>query len=58
MIIVRALHGLKTSGAAFRTLLAETRNDLNYVPSKDDTDVHTHPEVKSNYFKHYKHMIS
>ena len=33
MIIVRALYGLKSSGAAFRTLLAEVLYDMGYRPS-------------------------
>ena len=31
-IIVRTLYGLKSSGAAFRELLAETLHDLGYTP--------------------------
>ena len=39
MIVVRALYGLKSSGAAFRALLAETLHDLGYVSPKADPDV-------------------
>ena len=39
MIVVRALCGLESSGAAFRTLLSETEYDLGYTPSKADPDV-------------------
>ena len=39
MIVVRALCGLKSSGAAFRALLSETVYDLGYTPSKADPDV-------------------
>ena len=39
MLVVRALYGLKSSGAAFRALLAETLYDLNYRPTKADPDV-------------------
>ena len=46
MIIVQALYGLKTSGAAFRALLAETLDDLNYQPTKADPDVYIRPAVK------------
>ena len=38
MLVVRALYGLKSSGAAFRALLAETLYDLNYRPTKADPD--------------------
>ena len=50
MIVVRALYGLKSSGAAFRALLVETLHDLGYVPSKADPDVWMRPAVKSNGF--------
>ena len=46
MIIVRALYGLRSSGAAFRALLAETLYDLNYRPSYVDPDVYMRPAVK------------
>ena len=39
-IINMALYGLKSSGAAFRSLLAETLYEINYVPSKADPDVY------------------
>ena len=57
MIIVRALYGLKTSGAAFRALLAETLNDLNYKPTKADPDVYLRPAVKNNGFKYYEYVL-
>ena len=34
MIVVRALYELKSSGAAFRALLAEVLDGLEYVPQK------------------------
>ena len=57
MIVVRALYGLKSSGAAFRALLAETLHDLSYVPSKADPDVWMRPAVKSNGFKYYEYVL-
>ena len=39
LIVVKALYGLKSSGAAFRSLLAETLRNLMYIPSKADPDV-------------------
>ena len=38
-IIVRSLYGLESSGAAFRSLLAETLHDLGHIPSCADGDV-------------------
>ena len=39
MLVVRALYGLKSSGAAFRAFLAETLASLKYTPSFADPDV-------------------
>ena len=51
MIVVRALYGLKSSGAAFRALLAETLYDLDYLPTKADPDVWIRLAVKANGFE-------
>jgi len=39
LVIVRALYGLKTSGARFHEKFADTMRQLGYFPSKADTDV-------------------
>ena len=57
MIIVRALYGLKSSGAAFRALLAETLHDLGYTPLLADQDVWLRPEVKENGFEYYEVIL-
>ena len=54
MIIKRALYGLKSSGAAFRAMLADTIWDLGYRPSKADPDVWSKPATKANGFKYYE----
>jgi hypothetical protein len=36
---VRALYGLKSSGAAWRAHLAESMSDIGYVPCEADPDV-------------------
>ena len=46
MLITRALYGLKSSGAAFRALLAEVLWYLSYMPSKADPDVYMRYAVK------------
>ena len=56
-IIVRALYGLKSSGAAFRALLAETLHDLQYVPSYADPDVWMRPAVKQNGMKYWEYVL-
>ena len=58
MIVVRALYGLKSSGAAFRALLAEVLYDLNYRPSKADPDVYMRPAVKENGFEYYEYVLT
>ncbi len=39
MIVVRALYGLKSSGALFRSMLANTLWDLSFRPTYADPDV-------------------
>ena len=52
-IINMALYGLKSSGAAFCSLLADTLHELNYVISKADPDVYMQLAVKPNDFEYY-----
>ena len=56
-IVRMALYGLKSSGAAFRSLLAETLHELEYVPSKADPDVWMRPAVKTNGFEYYEYVL-
>ena len=57
MIIVRALYGLKSSGAAFRALLAETLYDMGYVPSYADPDVWMRPGMKPGNVKYWEYVL-
>ena len=57
MLVVRALYGLKSSGAAFRSFLAETLCDLNFVPSGADPDVWMCPAVKPDGFKYWEYIL-
>ena len=57
LIITRALYGLKSSGAVFRALLAETLSDLGYKPSYADQDVWMRPAVKSDGTKYYEYVL-
>ena len=57
MLIVRALYGLKSSGAAFRALLAEILWDLGYRPSKADGDVHMRSVVKPNGRTYWEYVL-
>ena len=57
MLILRDLYGLKSSGAAFRLLLAETLHDLGYKPTKADPDVWLRPAVNPDGFDYYKLVL-
>ena len=57
MKIVRALYGLKSSGAAFMALLAETLHDIGYLPTKADPDVWIRPAAKANGFQDYEYVL-
>ena len=46
MMLVRALYGLKSSGATLRAFLAEKLYDLGYRPSMADPDVWLRPAIK------------
>ena len=57
MIVVRALYGLKSSGAAFRAFLAEKLHDIGFKPSLADPDVWMRPAMKSNGFKYWELIL-
>ena len=56
-IVRKALYGLKSAGAAFRALLAESLYDMGYVPTKADPDVWIRPAVKADGFKYYELVL-
>jgi Reverse transcriptase (RNA-dependent DNA polymerase) len=56
-IIKKALYGLKSAGAAFRSLLADTLADTGYKPTKADPDVWLRPAVKANGFEYYEMVL-
>ena len=56
-LVKKALYGLKSAGAAFRALLAETLYDLGYVATKADPDVWLRPAVKSDGFEYYEIVL-
>jgi len=57
MIVKMALYGLKSSGAAFRSLLAEVLMELGYSPSQADPDVWMRQAVKPNGFEYYEYVL-
>ena len=57
MIVVRALYGLKSSGAVFKALLDETLYDIGYTLSKADPDVWLRSAVKTDGFEYYEMIL-
>ncbi|KAI2501565.1 hypothetical protein MHU86_12889 [Fragilaria crotonensis] len=56
-LVKMALDGLKSAGAAFCPLLAETLYDFGYVPTKADPDIWLHLAVKADGFKLYEIVL-
>jgi hypothetical protein len=56
-IVKKVLYGLKSAGAAFRALLAETLYDMGNNPMRADPDVWLRPVVKSDGFEYYKLVL-
>jgi hypothetical protein len=57
MIIEKALYGLKTSGAAWRALLASLLTDLGYESTRADPDVWICAAVKPDGFEYYEMLL-
>jgi Reverse transcriptase (RNA-dependent DNA polymerase) len=57
MIIKKALYGLKSSGAAFRSLLSECLHGMGYSATKADPDVYIRKAVKPNGFEYYEMVL-
>ena len=57
VVIVRALYGMKSSGAAWRAHLAQTMKDLGFDPSKADPDVWMRPATKPDGFQYYEYVL-
>ena len=56
-ILVRALYGLKSSGAAFRNHLATCMRMLGYTPCLADPDVWMRPEVRDDGYEYYGYVL-
>lgn len=55
--IVRALYGLKSSGASWRAMFAQTLHDLDYQSSRADPDLWYKPKVKPNGDEYYSFIL-
>ena len=57
-IIVRALYGLKSSGAAWRACLAEVlRDQLSFRPCRADNDVWMRPSQRADGSRYYEYVL-
>ena len=57
MVVKKALYGLKSSGAAFRALLAKRLYEIGFLPSKADPDVWMRPGVKPSGFEYWEYIL-
>lgn len=57
MIIVRALYGLQSSGAAWHDHFAQTLHHMGFKTSYADPDVWMRPGTKGNGFKYYEYIL-
>ena len=57
LIIRKALYGLKSSGAAWRSLFASTLRELGYKPTRADPDVWLRPARKPDGFEYYEMVL-
>ena len=56
-MIVKALYGLRSSGAAFRAFLAERLDEMGFKSSIADPDVWLRPETKADGEEYYKYIL-
>ena len=55
--VVRALYGLKSSGAAWREMFNSTVLEMGFVPTIADPDVYRRANAKEDGFKYYEYML-
>jgi hypothetical protein len=57
LIVVRALYGLKSAGASWRSTLAQALRDLDFESTTADPDVWIRAAVKANGFEYYEMLF-
>ena len=57
MKVVRALYGIKMSGASWRATLVATLTEMGFSLSKADADVWMRPATKPNGFEYYEYLL-
>ncbi|KAI2498321.1 Reverse transcriptase (RNA-dependent DNA polymerase) [Fragilaria crotonensis] len=55
--IVRALYGLKSSGASWRAMFNNSIRDMGFQPSIADPDVYLRAFAKPNGYKYYEYIL-
>ena len=56
-IIVRALNGIKSSGAAFHAHLADCMRSIGNTPCRGDNDVWMKPEIDPDGDEYYSYIL-
>jgi hypothetical protein len=56
-IVTRALYGLRSAGASFRSFLANKLDDMGYKPSLADPDVWMRAAVKDDGEEYYEYLL-
>ena len=56
-IVIRALYGLKSACAAFRSFMAKKLDDIGFKSSPEDPDVWLRPGVKDNGEEYYEYVV-
>ena len=56
-IVVRALYGLKSASAAFRSFMASKLDDIGFKSSMADPDVWMRPAIKSDGTEYYEYIL-
>ena len=57
LIVVRALYGLKSAGAAFRAFLAKKLDEMQFKPTISDPDVWFRPAIKADGEEYYEYIL-
>jgi Reverse transcriptase (RNA-dependent DNA polymerase) len=57
LVLVRALYGLKSAGASWRSALAKVLVDIGFESTRADADVWIRPAVRPDGFKYYEMVL-
>jgi len=57
VVVVRAMYGLKSSGAAWHSKFSETMRSMDFTPSYADPDVWMRPATTPDGFEYYEYIL-